>query len=171
MNGGGQPVVAVIGASSASPAEQEVAEEVGRRLAESGAILICGGRGGVMQAACRGAQKAGGFTVGILPGTDRGGGNPYLSLVLPTGLSHARNAVVIQASEAVIAVGGGAGTLSEIGHALKIGRPLVGLLTWEARRSGSLISEIQVAETAEEAVERTLESVKAQHRRRPQNAG
>lgn len=171
MNAGGQPVVAVIGASSASAAESAIAEEVGRRLAERGAILICGGRGGVMEAACRGAQQAGGLTVGILPGSDRGEGNPYLGLVLPTGLGHARNAIVIQASEAVIAVGGGAGTLSEIGHALKIGRPLLGLLTWDARRNGSLVSEIEVAETAEEAVERSLEAVKVHRTRHGRHAG
>ena len=171
MSAGGQPVVAVIGASSASPAEEAIAEEVGRRLAERGAIVICGGRGGVMQAACRGAQTAGGLTVGILPGMDRDEGNAYLGLAIPTGLGHARNAVVIQASEAVIAVGGGAGTLSEIGHALKIGKPLVGLLTWDARRSGSLVSEIETVETAEQAVDRTLESVKIQRSRRAQDAG
>jgi uncharacterized protein (TIGR00725 family) len=152
--------VAVIGSATASAAEEAIAEEVGRRLAERGAIVICGGRSGVMQAACRGAHMAGGFTVGILPGTDSGEGNPYLSLALPTGLGQARNAVVVQASDAVIAVGGGAGTLSEIGHALKAGKPLVGLVTWEARRGGSGESEIQIADTAEEAVERTLEAIR-----------
>ncbi len=161
-----KPIVAVIGAASASVEEQEIAEEVGRRLAEAGAVLACGGRGGVMEAACRGAHKAGGLTVGILPGTDPDEGNPYLSLALPTGLGQARNAVVILAAEAVIAIGGGHGTLSEIGHTLKAGRPFVGLRTWEANRRGSSDSEIPVAPTAQEAVERMLEAIKKQRSRR-----
>jgi uncharacterized protein (TIGR00725 family) len=160
------PIIAVIGAASASEEEQELAEEVGRRLAESGAALICGGRGGVMEAACRGAHAAGGLTVGILPGTDPEAGNPYLSLALPTGLGQARNAVVVMAAEAVIAIGGGHGTLSEIGHALKAGRPFVGIRTWKANRSDSSRSEIPTARTPQEAVERMMEAVKRQPNRR-----
>lgn len=167
----GNPVVAVIGAGSASDSERAIAEEVGRRLAEKGAILVCGGRGGIMEAACRGARQAGGLTVGILPGTSPHEGNPYLSLAVPTGLGHARNAVIIEASEAVIAVAGGYGTLSEIGLALKIGKPLVGLLTWRASRAGSEASEIPVAMTAEEAVDRALEAVRGRRSQRTQHAG
>jgi uncharacterized protein (TIGR00725 family) len=160
------PVIAVIGSSSASAEESAIAEEVGRRLADEGAILLCGGRGGVMEAACRGARQAGGFTVGILPGTDPDAGNSFLSLALPTGLGQARNAILIQSAEAVIAVGGGYGTLSEIGHALKAGKPLIGLLTWEPGRKGSARSEIRLAQTAGEAVERALESVRNERKAR-----
>ena len=158
MTGGRPIVVAVIGAASATVSQEALAEEVGRRLAEAGAVVVCGGRGGVMEAACRGAQRAGGLTVGILPGLDPDEGNRYLSLALPTGLRHARNAVVVLASEAVIAVGGGYGTLSEIGLALKSGRPLVGLSTWKASHESTDVSEIEVVETPEEAVRRSLEA-------------
>lgn len=124
-----------------------------------------------MEAACRGAQQAGGLTVGILPGTDPDDGNPYLSLALPTGLGQARNAVVIQASEAVIAIGGGHGTLSEIGHALKGGKPLLGLSTWQASRGGPGESEIAIAQTPEEAVEQTLKAVRQRRSQRERHAG
>jgi uncharacterized protein (TIGR00725 family) len=166
-----RPVVAVIGSASASAEEREIAEEVGRRLAEGGAILLCGGRGGVMEAACRGAQAAGGLTVGILPGTEPDAGNPYLSLALPTGLGQARNAIVIQASEAVIAIGGAYGTLSEIGHAMKAGKPLVGVSTWKVSRTEKELSEIAEAETAEEAVSRTLEILKNRRSQRNKHGG
>jgi uncharacterized protein (TIGR00725 family) len=166
-----KPVVAVIGAASASAEEQSLAEEVGRRLAEAGAVLACGGRGGVMEAACRGAQQAGGLTIGILPGIDPDEGNPYLSLALSTGLGQARNAVVILAAEAVIAVGGGYGTLSEIGHALKAGKPFVGLRTWEASRRGKGESEVPSAPTAQEAVERILEAIRNQRSLRETHDG
>ena len=162
MTGERPIVVAVIGAASATASEEALAEEVGRRLAEAGAVVVCGGRGGVMEAVCRGAQRAGGLTVGILPGSDSDEGNRHLSLALPTGLGHARNAVVVLASEAVIAIGGGYGTLSEIGLALKSGRPLVGLSTWKASREGIDVSEIEVVEKPEEAVRRSLEAATEQ---------
>jgi hypothetical protein len=107
------------------------AAEVGRLLAERGAVLVCGGRGGAMEAACRGAKEAGGVTVGILPGSDRSQANPFVDLVLPTGLGEARNALVVGAADVVIAVGGGYGTLSEIALALKAGKRVIGLGTWE----------------------------------------
>jgi uncharacterized protein (TIGR00725 family) len=104
---------------------------VGRLVAERGAVLVCGGRGGAMEAACRGAKQAGGLTVGILPGSDRSDANPYVDVALPTGLGEARNALVVRAADAVIAIGGGYGTLSEIALALKAGKPVIGLDTWE----------------------------------------
>ena len=107
------------------------AAEVGRLLAERGAVLVCGGRGGAMAAACRGAKEAGGLTVGILPGSDRSEANPFVDVVLPTGLGEARNALVVGAADVVIAVGGGYGTLSEIALALKAGKRVIGLGTWE----------------------------------------
>jgi uncharacterized protein (TIGR00725 family) len=107
------------------------AAEVGRLLAERGAVLVCGGRGGAMEAACRGAKEADGLTVGILPGSDRSEANPFVDVVLPTGLGEARNALVVGAADAVIAIGGGYGTLSEIALALKAGKRVIGLGTWE----------------------------------------
>ena len=107
------------------------AAEVGRLLAERGAVLVCGGRGGAMEAACRGAKEADGLTVGILPGSDRSEANPFVDVVLPTGLGEARNALVVGAADVVIAVGGGYGTLSEVALALKAGKRVIGLGTWE----------------------------------------
>lgn len=103
----------------------KAAEEVGTLIAEKGAVLVCGGRGGVMEAAARGAKKAGGLTVGILPGFSRREANPYIDVAIPTGLSHARNAVNVLAGDAVIVIGGGAGTLSEVGLALAYGKPVI----------------------------------------------
>ena len=150
-------VVAVVGGSKASADERKKAHEVGRLLAEAGAIVVCGGRGGVMEAVCHGARDAGGLTVGILPGKEAADGNAYLSLALPTGLGEARNAMVVLAGEAVIAIGGGTGTLSEIGLALKAGRRVLGLGTWKAFAPSGAAAAVEQVETAAEAVERALE--------------
>jgi uncharacterized protein (TIGR00725 family) len=131
-----QLLVAVIGAASCSRAEAATAEIVGRVLAEGGATVICGGRGGVMEAACRGARAAGGLTVGILPGTDPSAANPYVDLPIATGLGEVRNVVVASAARAVVAIGGKYGTLSEIGFALKQGRPIIGINTWKLELPG-----------------------------------
>jgi uncharacterized protein (TIGR00725 family) len=104
---------------------------VGRALGERGVALVCGGLGGVMEAACRGAKGAGGATIGILPGSDRAAANEFVDVAIPTGLGEARNALVVRAADAVIAVGGGYGTLSEIALALKAGKRVVGLDTWD----------------------------------------
>lgn len=109
-----------------------------------------------MAAACRGAQLAGGTTIGILPGTDRAGGNRWLDVAIATGLGEARNALVVRAADAVVAVGGGYGTLSEIGFALKTGRPVVGLQTWELSRHGTSVDAILRAGDAREAVAMAL---------------
>jgi uncharacterized protein (TIGR00725 family) len=122
--------VAVVGPGDASAAESETAEAVGRELAERGAVLVSGGLGGAMEAACRGAKQAGGTTVGILPGLDRGAANRWVDVAVPTGVGEARNALVVRAADAVIAVAGGYGTLSEIALALKCGKPVVGLGSW-----------------------------------------
>ena len=128
--------VAVIGGASCSQEEARHAEEIGRRVALAGAVLLCGGTTGVMEAACRGAQLAGGTTVGILPGKMIESGNPWLSVRLPTGMGNGRNWLVAAGAHAVIAIGGGLGTLSEIALALKAGKPVVGLGTWDAVSSG-----------------------------------
>lgn len=129
-------LVAVIGAARCSSAEAKAAETVGRVLAEGGATVVCGGRGGVMEAACRGARSAGGLTVGILPGDDSSAANPYVEVVIATGLGEARNAIVARTARAVVAIGGRYGTLSEIAFALKQGLPVVGVNTWKLATPG-----------------------------------
>jgi uncharacterized protein (TIGR00725 family) len=118
----------VVGPSDQEPEE---AEEVGRELARAGALLVCGGLGGAMQAACRGAKAEAGTTLAILPGADRDAANPYVDVAVPTGLGEARNALVVRSADALIAIAGGHGTLSEIALALKAGKRVVGLRTWE----------------------------------------
>jgi uncharacterized protein (TIGR00725 family) len=122
---------------------------VGALVARRGAVLVCGGLGGVMEAACRGVRQEGGTSVGILPGIDRAAANPHLDVALPSGLGEARNALVVNAADAVIAIGGGYGTLSEIGLALRAGKPVVGLATWD-------IEGVEVAAAPEAAVDRAL---------------
>lgn len=143
--------IAVIGASDCSPEEYEIARTLGRLIAEMGATLVCGGMGGVMEAACHGAREAGGLTVGIVP--DTGNGNPHLDVVIRTGLGHARNALVVQSADAVIAVGGSHGTLSEIALALKTGRPVFGIGTWG-------IPGVVACSGPEDAVERVKKNLK-----------
>jgi uncharacterized protein (TIGR00725 family) len=146
-----QPYVAVVGAGEASADELAAAEEVGRLLAAREAVLVCGGLGGVMEAACRGAKEGGGSTVGILPGRDRAAANRYVDVAIATGLGEARNALVVRAADVLIAVGGGYGTLSEIALALKGGTPVVGIGSWEL--AGRPLKE---ARDAREAVELAL---------------
>ena len=146
--------VSVIGAGAATPREARLAEEVGRLLAQRGAVLVCGGLGGVMEAACRGAQSAGGLTVGILPDYDRSAVNPWTDVAIATGLAEARNVIVVASGDGVIAVGGSLGTLSEIAFALKLRRPVVALESWrlEAERLPDH-SRLLRAETPAQAVE------------------
>src|SRR5690349_18348696 len=125
--------VAVCGASEATPSQLEAAREVGRLLAEAGAVVINGGFGGVMAAASEGASSAGGTVVGILPDTDRDGANPHLTISLPTGMGQARNAVIVTAAESVIAIGQGWGTLGEIAIARRLGRAVVALDSWTVK--------------------------------------
>ena len=151
-----RPLIGVIGGSSATAEEAALAEAVGRALAESGAALICGGRGGVMEAACRGARKAGGLTIGILPGADRSEANPYVALAIPTGIGYARNAIITRAAEAVIAIAGSFGTLSEIAYSLDFGTPVVGLRTWKVEREGHPAAPIVYTDDPQEAVKEAL---------------
>jgi len=148
--------VSVIGAGDADADAVAAAEAVGRELAVAGAILVCGGRGGVMEAASRGAAEAGGTVVGLLPDADRSQANRYLSVSVPTGMGELRNGLVARAGDAVIAIGGEFGTLSEIGFALKLGRPVVGLGTWELARGGQGVDAIEVADGPRDAVARAL---------------
>lgn len=125
------PYVAVVGPGEASPDELHAAEEIGAGLAAVGAVVVTGGLGGVMEAACRGARSRRGRTVGILPGEDRDAANGWVDVAIATGLGELRNGLVVRAADALVAVGGGHGTLSEVALALKLGRPVVGLGTWE----------------------------------------
>lgn len=123
--------IGVIGTGESKEETDRAAFEVGCEVARAGAVLVCGGLGGVMESAARGGREQGGVTIGILPGPDKKEANPYIDFPIPTGLGHARNALVVRSSDALIAVGGGYGTLSEIALALKMGKPVVGLSTWK----------------------------------------
>ncbi len=154
-----QKFIAVIGASQASASEIKTAELVGREIAKSGAALVCGGMGGVMEAACKGASQEGGITIGILPGDNRLSANEFVKIPIVTGIGYARNVAVVKSAQAVIAVGGSYGTLSEIGHALQSGLPVIGLETWGISRKGKDKSPIIEAKTPAEAVEKALELI------------
>lgn len=150
------PVVAVVGGSTCTAEEARLAEAVGRALGESGAVLVCGGGKGVMEAACRGATAAGGTAVGLLPGGNPDEGNPHLTLAIPTGLGEARNALVARAGQAIIAIGGGYGTLSEIALGLRLGRTVIGLGTWTAVAPGGQPADIVLARSPDEAARLAL---------------
>ncbi|HEV7888445.1 MAG TPA: TIGR00725 family protein [Acidimicrobiales bacterium] len=146
---GGRVYVAVVGPGSATSEQEADAEAVGRGLGAAGATVVCGGLGGVMAAACRGARSGGGLTVGLLPGTRRDDANRWVDVAVPTGLGEARNALVVRAADAVVAVGGGHGTLSEIALALKTGTPVVSLRSWA-------IEGVHIVEGADAAVSAAL---------------
>lgn len=153
--------VSVIGSSSATPREIAWAAEVGRLLAENDVVLVCGGQGGVMEAACRAAQSAGGITVGILPAPGRDAGNAFLDIVIPTGMGYARNAIVAYSGQAVIAIGGSSGTLTEIAYATIRNIPVVTLGSWElSERKLSHGARPIPATTPAEAVDKVLEMVR-----------
>lgn len=150
--------IAVVGGEDAPPEHQRLAEEVGRALARRGAVLVCGGLGGVMEAACRGAKAERGTTVGILPTDDRSAGNDYLDVALATGMREMRNTLVVRCADAVIAVDGEFGTLSEIAFAVQIGKPVIGLDTWALATPADGHDPIVRVSSPEEAVERALAS-------------
>jgi uncharacterized protein (TIGR00725 family) len=141
------PYVAVVGPGEASSQELWLAEEIGAGLASLGAVVVTGGLGGVMEAACRGARSRCGRTLGILPGEDREAANGWVEIAVATGLGELRNGLVVRASDALVAVGGGHGTLSEVAFALKVGRPVIGLGTWA-------VHGVDEVSTAGEAVDR-----------------
>jgi uncharacterized protein (TIGR00725 family) len=143
----GTPYVAVVGPSRGSPQELHAAEEIGAGLAAAGAVVVTGGLGGVMEAACRGARSRRGTTLGLLPGTDRDDANGWVEVAVATGLGELRNGLVVRASDALVAVGVSPGTVSEVALALAIGRPVVGLGAWEAH-------DVEQAATPADALER-----------------
>jgi uncharacterized protein (TIGR00725 family) len=142
--------VAVIGGGEADPKTAALAREVGRELARRGAVVVCGGLGGVMAAAAQGVQEAGGVSIGILPDPDRCFANPYLTYAIPTNLGHARNLIIVHAADAVIAVGGSYGTISEAAMALKLGKKVIALaVDWD-------LPGLRRAENSQEAVSLVL---------------
>jgi uncharacterized protein (TIGR00725 family) len=155
--------VAVIGAGGCEATSQAwaLAEEVGRQLAEAGVTVVCGGRGGVMEAACKGAAEAGGTAIGILPGDSLEDANPFCTHVVATDIGHARNLAVVASGEVAIAVDGEWGTLSEIGRARALGRPVVALRSWSLRGRGKMEDApgVVAVETAEQAVAAALEAL------------
>ena len=128
--------ISIVGEAGATPETAALAEEVGAELGRRGITLVCGGGRGTMEAACRGAKSEGGTTVGILPSSDPSAGNQWVDIRIPTGLGQGRNVIIARSGNAVIAIGGRYGTLSEIAHALKAGIPVVGLGTWTLSKGG-----------------------------------
>ena len=149
-------LIAVIGGGQCSKQEARLAETLGRMIAKHGAILVCGGLGGVMEAACKGAISEGGTTIGILPGDNRQAANPYVQIPIATSIGYARNVAVVKSAQAVIAVGGSYGTLSEIGHALQSGIPVIGLNSWSICRNGEQDNSIILAQSPARAVDKAL---------------
>ena len=150
-------IIGVIGAGEPTPEIYSLAENVGEELGKRGVTLVCGGLGGVMEAACRGAKKTGGTTIGILPGNDKSSANPWVDITIPTGMGHSRNVIIVKASEVIIAVGGAYGTLSEIGHSLAEQVPVVGLKTWEIFREEQKDESIIIAKSPSDAVEKAMD--------------
>lgn len=152
--------VGVLGPGTAAAETIALAKQVGAEIARQGAILVCGGLGGVMEAAAHGAKQAGGLTVGIVPGVDAREANAFIDVPVVTGMGEARNALVVRSSNVVIAIAGSYGTLSEIALALKIGVPVVGLGTWELRSPDGTEPPIIRASSPQEAVSRAVEAVR-----------
>ena len=152
-------IIAVIGGTQCSVEEAALAETVGRELAKRGAILVCGGLSGVMEAACRGATIEAGLTIGILPSDDPTTSNPYVQIPIATGVGYARNIAVVKSAQAVIAIDGSYGTLSEIAHALQNNIPVIGLNTWSLSKNGQQDKSIILAQNPADAVNKALNLV------------
>ncbi len=149
------PTIAIIGAAQCTDQIYALAKETGFLCAKAGYAVVCGGLGGVMQGASEGASEAHGIAIGILPGSDPQQANPYISIVVPTGMSHARNALVVQTGLAVIAIAGGTGTLSEMALALKMGKPVISLHSWTPT------PDVHVVHTPLAAVELADQSIRS----------
>ena len=159
-------IIAVIGGSDAKPEHVALSEEVGRELARRGVTVVCGGLKGVMEAVCRGAKEEGGTTIGILPGRSSGDANSHVDIPIVTSMGYARNVIVVHTGEAVIAIGGAFGTLSEIAHALGEGIPVISLNSWPLtiRGDGDPIGDgLILATTAQEAVDQALSAAQARN--------
>ncbi len=138
-------IVGIIGASKATPRDRENAYLIGKAVAKMGLAIICGGLGGVMEAASKGAWEEGGLVIGVLPSYNKGDANPYVTIPIATGLGHARNTIIAATADVLIAVGGEYGTLSEIAFALKMGKPVISVFSWD-------IVGVQRAKSVEEAI-------------------
>ncbi len=152
-------MIAVVGAGTCSNQITDLAEQVGATLAQQNITVVCGGLDGVMAAACRGAKSVGGQTIGILPGRDPQAANPWVDVVIATGLGEARNTIIVHTAQALIAIGGEFGTLSEIAFALKLGKPVIGLQTWQLAYQNQFITAIQSVSSASAAVELALAQI------------
>lgn len=152
--------IAVIGISQCSFREQKLAKEVGKLIAKKGAILITGGLGGIMKYASKGAHKAGGLVIGVLPTSNANDANPYVDIAIVTGLGDARNVIIVSTADAIIAIGGWFGTLSEIAFALKRDKPLIGLGTWKLDEARLDNAKIIMANDAKDAVEKAFNKSK-----------
>lgn len=149
--------VGIIGTGEFEPESYELAYEVGKLVAFRGGIVVCGGLFGVMEAACKGAREEGGVSIGFLPGFERNEANPYVTYAIPTGMGEMRNFLIVRSSDALIAIGGGFGTLSEIGFALKLGKRIVLLKSWECiDLGGKFKNSVILAKNPQEAVEKVF---------------
>jgi uncharacterized protein (TIGR00725 family) len=158
----GIKIIGVIGSSVAEPDILALAEEVGREIARSGVALVCGGMTGVMEAVCRGARKEGGLTIGIIPSDNKSDANPFVQIPIVTGMGMGRNVMLVKTADALIAVGGEYGTLSEIAHALNIGKKVIGLRTWKLEKAHSRpIPNLVEVNSPKEAVKLALEYISA----------
>ena len=164
-------IISVIGGGDPPPEARQLAYEVGRELARRGAMVACGGLGGVMEEVCRGAREEGGQTIGILPGDDASAANPYVTIPIATGMGYARNSIVAKAGGAVIAIDGAYGTLSEIGHALAEGITVVGLDTWVISYGGREDTAIVVAADPADAAEKAIAAARLGTARTPRSVG
>ena len=153
-------IISVIGGNQATPEAYALAEQVGRELARRGVMVACGGLTGVMEAVCRGAKAAGGTTIGILPGTDPKAANEWVDIPVCTGIGYARNVAVVLTGRAVIAVDGAYGTMSEIGHALGFGIPVIGLHALSFTIDGDADKGMVIATDPADAVEKALEAAR-----------
>jgi uncharacterized protein (TIGR00725 family) len=157
------PQIAVIGKGAPDEELAALAEEVGRAIGEAGAVLVCGGMGGVMEAASRGARAGGGDVIGIVPGEDVASANPYVTHAVASGIGHARNLAVVASGDAVIAIGGEWGTLAEIGFARRLGRRVAALRSWTVSGPGAMEGApgIESVDDPGAAVELALEAARA----------
>ena len=160
---GRPPLIAVCGAAKATVWDLALAEECGRLLGGRGAVVLCGGLGGVMAAAARGARTAGGASIGLLPGEDPDDASDEVTVAIPTGLGEMRNALIARACAGMVAIGGGYGTLSEVALALRLSRPVAGLGTWELRSPGPIQGMLRRCEEPTEAVTWVLAEAGARH--------
>jgi len=159
----GFKIIGVIGSSKAEPELMRLAEEVGAEIAMRGAAVVCGGLSGVMEAVCKGARSKGGLTIGIIPSDSKKDANPYVQIPIVTGMGMGRNVMLVKTADVIIAIGGEYGTLSEIAHALNIGKKVVGLMTWRLQRAHSMaMPNLIEAHSPRDAVDKAFEAIPAQ---------